>query len=125
MNQLNEIRMDRPEEALESGLWGLSGVERRLSQPQPAQQADEGSKVRLGLQGRITVALLGIVLIIMIGVAVLELQRNMQIILGSGKTLDLRNLTTFREYTSAILFMLRTPVMMRSTIPIRATVSRP
>ena len=112
MNQLNEIRMDRPEEALESGLWGLSGVERRLSQPQLEDEVRPGGQVRFGLQGRLTVALIGIVLLIMTGVAVLELQRNIQYVqLTDGRILDLTNLTSFREYVSAILFMLRTPVI--------------
>jgi len=112
VNQLNEIRMDRPEEALESGLWGLSGVERRLSQPQLEDEVRPGGQVRFGLQGRLTVALIGIVLLIMTGVAVLELQRNIQYVqLTDGRILDLTNLTSFREYVSAILFMLRTPVI--------------
>ncbi len=112
MNQPNEVRTDRPEEALESSLWGLSGVERRLSQPQPVEEDGTRKKIRFGLQGRITIALIGIVLIIMIGVAFLELQRNIAYVeLADGRLLDLTNLSTFREYTSAILFMLRTPVI--------------
>lgn len=111
MSQPNERRKERPEEALESSLWALSGVERRLSQPLHEEERKE-RPFRLGLQGRITVALIGIVLIIMIGVAVLELNRSIvEVKMANGRVYDLSRLSTFREYATAVLFLLRTPVI--------------
>ncbi len=100
----------RAEEALESSLWALSGVERRL----PAAEEAPGRKGRLraGIQGRMTFAIGTIVLLLMVGVAILELRRNIATItMINGSLLDLTNLQTVKEWATAILFLLRTPVI--------------
>jgi HD-GYP domain-containing protein (c-di-GMP phosphodiesterase class II) len=100
----------RPEEALESSLWVFSGVERRL----PAVEAPPShrNRLRAGIQGRMTFAIGGIVLLLMVGVALLELQRNIATVtMADGSMLDLTNLQTIREWATAVLFLLRTPVI--------------
>ncbi len=70
------------------------------------------SALRMGLQGRFTSLVLGVVLLLMIGVAWYELKSGPQTIgLANGKTLDLRNLVTFSDQMYGVLFLLRTPVI--------------
>ena len=106
----NGTPVRRPEEALESSLWALSGVERRL--PATEDAPSRKGRLRAGIQGRMTFAIGGIVLLLMVGVAILELRRNIATItMVDGSLLDLTNLQTVREWATAVLFLLRTPVI--------------
>lgn len=107
----HDIKPRKSPEAPESGLLALSGVGRRLGPP--VEEAPKSAHpLRLGLQGRFAVAVLSIVLVVMIGVAVYELRSEIQTVtLVDGRTIDLTNLRTFNEWTQAILFLLRTPII--------------
>ena len=59
---------DGGQEAMDTGLWALSGVERRLEPV--VEKGSKEKKLRMGLQGRFTIALLGIVMVIIVLVAV-------------------------------------------------------
>ncbi|MFO7769068.1 MAG: HD domain-containing phosphohydrolase [bacterium] len=106
----------RPEvksEALESSLWRLSGVERRLEEEEGGREKrDRYPGIRLGLQGRFTLVVIGVVMVIMVGVAILELRSGIETVtLASGKLIDLRNLQGLNEWVQAVLFVMRTPVI--------------
>jgi len=110
--ETHDVKPRKSPEAPESGLLALSGVGHRLGPPVEEAPPESAHPLRLGLQGRFAIAVLSIVLVVMIGVAVYELQSEIQTVtLGDGRTIDLTNLRTFEEWTQAILFLLRTPII--------------
>lgn len=94
----------------DSALLALSGLENRLGNL-PEGKSEPVNPLRLGIQGKFALAVLGIVLIIMIGVAWYELRSGIQMVVMADKTIDLTNLRTFNEWTQAILFLLRSPII--------------
>jgi len=113
---MNQVRTPADDEGmkgreLNGGLSTLAEGEQRL-QAVEAGVSKRQTPLRMGVQGRFTVMVLGAVLLLMIVVAWFELKSGPQIIeLANGRVLDLTNLTTFREQLSGILFLLRTPVI--------------
>ncbi|MFC1500505.1 HD domain-containing phosphohydrolase [Candidatus Zixiibacteriota bacterium] len=108
MNKLNNVPAGNRSK---SDLMSLSGVDRRLNNSVEYNQRSK-HLLRMGLQGRFTLVVLGVVMLIMIVVAWFELKSGPQLItLASGKQIDLTNLETFQEQLSGILFLLRTPVI--------------
>ena len=93
-----------------SVLLALSGLESRLGESSEEKHKPE-NPLRLGIQGKFTIAVLGSVLIIMICVAWYELRSGIQLVVIADKTIDLTNLRTFNEWTQAMLFLLRSPVI--------------
>ena len=94
----------------DSALLALSGLESRLAEP-PEESPEKANPLRLGIQGKFALAVLGGVLIIMVGVAWYELRSGIQTVVMADKTIDLTNLRTFNEWTQAILFLLRSPII--------------
>lgn len=96
---------------LGSGLMALSGLDRRLGE-KVEDIPKSPSALRLGLQGRFTFVVLGLVLLLMIGVAYFELHSGIRTVtIGDNKVIDLSNLNTFIEKLEGVLFLLRTPVI--------------
>lgn len=93
-----------------SALLALSGLESRLGES-PEETRKPANPLRLGIQGKLTLAVLGSVLLIMICVSWYELHSGMQILVMADKTIDLTNLRTINEWTQAIFFLLRSPVI--------------
>jgi len=93
-----------------SSLLALSGLDRRLGQP-PEEASKPPHPLRFGIQGKFALAVLGIVLLVMVGVALYELRSGIQTVTMVDKTIDLTNLRTFNEWTQAILFLLRSPII--------------
>jgi len=108
MNQINNTPTGKRST---SDLMAFSGVERRMNIPD--ESVPRGKKwFRLGLQGRFTFVILGVVMLLMVMVAWFELKSGPQLItLASGKQIDLTNLVTFKEQLSGVMFLLRTPVI--------------
>lgn len=105
-------RPDSTAQALESSLWRLSGVERRLEEEEERREEERRPVLRMGLQGRFTLVVIGIVMVIMVGVAILELRSGIETVtLAGDKVIDLRNLDQLNEWVQAILFIMRTPVI--------------
>ncbi len=108
MSQLNRDAMGN---GLTSDLMALTGVERRLYNS-VEDNSGRKSRLRIGLQGRFTIVVLGAVMILMVVVAWFELKSGPQIIeLANGRIIDLTNLETFQEQVMGVLFLLRTPVI--------------
>ncbi|MFC1595305.1 HD domain-containing phosphohydrolase [Gemmatimonadota bacterium] len=108
MNQLNHVPKSN---GSISDLMVLSGIDRRMNISDMDNSGRRG-RLRMGLQGRFTFVVLGVVLLLMVFVAWFELKSGPRIIeLANGKIIDLTNLETFQEQVSGVLFLLRTPVI--------------
>ena len=109
-NRQNMNAHEPLERAPSSSLLALSGLDRRLGQP-PEEASKPPHLLRFGIQGKFALAVLGIVLVVMVGVALYELRSGIQTVTMVDKTIDLTNLRTFNEWTQAILFLLRSPII--------------
>jgi len=110
---------------IDSGLMALSGTERRLAEKDDEQASAEktGRKdrkkkkkkrpayLRMGLQGRFTLVVLGFVLLVMIIVAWVELNSGIQMVQYTERTYDFTRLYSFQSKLTAVLFLLRTPIV--------------
>ncbi len=106
----NNAGQSAQEPGLDSGMMALSGVERRLNGHTKGKEV-KVNPLRLGLQGRFTFMVLGVVLVVMIIVAFLELNSGIQTVQYSDEVLIFTNLETFEEKLKAVAFLLRIPII--------------
>jgi len=117
MNLPGTERIESPpgdDPGLDSGLMALSGAERRLNDKggEPQDKPRKKNRVlRAGLQGRFTFVVMGVVMLVMVGVAYFELHSGIQSVHFPDKVIYLTDLESVQEKINGLLYSSRYVVM--------------